>query len=361
MYPYVMRRHEYPCEVIAHGDSSEGPIDLGSFDPHGVTADVCLDSPVHPWPVRGKDQTLHVTGQVRTVLCGPELERAWSMGLVRTVNRWTRYRLTDLFSTFVDYWWRARQMAQHAHCELSAYVCKVLMNGLYGKFGQRTGAWEAVGKTYAKGMYAHGRYIGKEAYQDKDIRILDGMEWIRARDREDTRGFVPIASWTASYARCFMWDMIYSAGPEHVHYVATDSLLVDGEGLGALQVAGLVESGVLGLFRIEGMYQRCHVHGQNAVDLDGQKKRSGVKGGSREIQPDVWSVAKWSGFAEDLFAGNPSCAFIQTILMDTSKHSLRRVVGDGGTTRPWSVNNWHVTPERQSEMAIYLIDHGEDA
>jgi hypothetical protein len=149
-----------------------------------------------------------------------------------------------------------------------------------------------------------------------------------------------------------MWDMVHLAGLDHVHHIATDSLIVDGVGLGALQVAGLVEDGVLGLFRHEGTAEQCHIHGANVVDWGERKKRPGIKRGSREIAPNVWSVPKWSSFAEDTCKGNLDSVSIETWLVTLSLRYSRREVLSDGSTRPWSIENWTVTPEEQSRMSI---------
>ncbi len=352
LYPFVMHKHDFPCRIESHGDYSAEPRIPDAFAPFASTAEVWLDSPVHPFPVRGSDQTCWCTGKVRTILCRPELERAWSLGVVRKVGRWVRYELANLFSDFVgDYWgWRSASTQQGR--ELDAQTCKILMNALHGKFGQRTGEWVAFGRTAEKGKYGSGLSCSFEHPGHSYYRLIDGIEFHMTPDQEDPRGFVPIAAWTASYARAYMWDMIHTAGIDHVYHVATDSLIVDGVGLGALQLAGFVEEAALGLFRVEGTAEKCVIHGANCVDWGAKKKRPGVKRGSMEEAPDIWRVPKWSGFIEDITREQFGAVTIQQLLYDMSRRYERRESARDGTTRPWHIDNWDVTPEAQSDMPI---------
>lgn len=352
LYPYLMHNNPFPCEVIDSGDfsgESGVPPDFAWSD---CTAEVWLESGDHPFPVRGKDATLWVTGRIRTALAGPELVMAHALGVVRRVGRWVRYRTDHLFGDFVDHWWGRRIRARERGVKIPELVCKAVLNALHGKFGQRTGDWVPTGVRKEEGMYGTGKYLKRGGPPYPDFRILDGHEWIRSSDEEDPNSFVPIASWTASYGRVYMWEMMRLAGVDNVHYIATDSLLVNGVGLGNLQVAGLVEDGVMGLFHHERSHEGCHIYGVGAIDFPAKKVRSGVKPGTLEVGPDVWPVERWSSFSDDIFHGRLSSVTIQSLCISYAKTNLRREVLASGMTRPWSVANWDVSLARQKDTPI---------
>ena len=207
--------------------------------------------------------------------------------------------------------------------------------------------------------YSHGRYVKKGAKDCKDLRVLNGVEFVRGQDEEDPHGFVPIAAWTSSYARCFMWDMIHLAGIDNVSHVATDSLLVNGVGLGRLQLHGYVEDGEIGKFRVEGSTDHCVVKATNVVDFGDIKKRPGVKEGAVNRGEEIWEVEEWSGFTEDVFAGVTDRVTIDTILLGLALAANRRELAADGSTRPWRIVNWALTPEEQSDAPIERHGLGE--
>src|SRR5207245_2864883 len=147
----------------------------------------------------GLDGVTWCRGRVRTVLAGPELQRAWSLGHIDHVGRWTHYRLSDLFTSYVRWLWRLRTQAKARGDTAIEKVAKSLLNSLHGKFGQRDGEWQYAGRTETPRLYATGKEINGSTHEDVDIRILDGHRWWRGRDREHPRSFVPIAAWCSSY------------------------------------------------------------------------------------------------------------------------------------------------------------------
>lgn len=352
LYPSVMRENPFPCEVLNSGDASMYPDAPAELEPWDTTAEVWLETPAHPFPVRASNGTHWVTGRVRTALCGPELARAHSLGVIRRVGHWVRYRMDAPFGEFVDFWWLQRMLARREGRPLDEAMCKRILNSLHGKFGQRSHQWADTGIRWDRGKYGAGIAVT----MDKDVhtywRIVAGVEFSSPYEGEDPRGFVPIAAWTASYGRCAMWDAIYTAGLDHVFHCATDSLIVDGVGLGQLQLAGLVDAETLGLFRHVATEDRCTIHGVHSIDWGAKRTRPGVKNGAIEVAPDVWHVEKWIGFEEDLSRGNLNSVSIETWFLSTSRKSLRRAVSDDGSTSPRSIDNWGLTLKEQSRMPI---------
>jgi DNA polymerase type B, organellar and viral len=352
LYPHVMAERPMPCEVLASdlGPGREKPAD--DWEPWCHTAEVWIDSPEWPWPVRGRDETLYVRGRVHTVLSGPELERAYSMGVIRWVGRWIKYKLDDLFSGYVNYLWACKSSARKRGDKLTEYIAKSMLNSLHGKFGQRTGDWVAVGQTARKGFYGHGKCIGEGVEEDEHVRYLDGMEMKRIGGCEDPRGFVPIASWTASAGRVYMHDLRSVAGHREVLYQATDSLLLTGEGMAQLQLAEMCDDVEIGMLRYEGSYPWANVHGVHALDLGESRRRPGIRRNASRIYGEVYEQEEWEGFSVAACRGNVSSVFIRLVCKHLRLAYDRRETRSDGWTVPWAIDNWDMSIEDQRKSPI---------
>lgn len=360
LYPHVMAQNPFPCEVLSHGDcegSTEPPED---WRPDHTTAEVWISSVDRAYPVRFSDQTLYCTGDIRTVLCGPELARAWSSRDVLRIGRWVKYRCADLFAEWADYWSKARSFAKDRGDKFADTIVKQHMNSLHGKFGQQTGEWKYVGRMAIEGTFGCGQIFNKEWRKFADYRDINGERWERMREGEDKESFVPIAAWTASYGRLYMDWMIEIAEPSQVLYIATDSLLVTARGYHSLKAAGIMDTGTMGHFKTEGRFDDVNIWNVNQVDLDTLKRRSGVKKGSIEIGPGVWSTELWESCANGITSRDPDSVFIETTLLRPSLSYSRRTVLADGTTAPWSINCWNESPEAiASRRARSYLEHRE--
>lgn len=358
LYPSVMLGNYYPCSVRAQGDllgeSGEDP----PFTPLSTCAEVWLDSGRETYPVRCSAGTLHVCGKVRTVLCGPELDQAYNLGHVRAVGRWVSFEMATLFDTYVNMFWGLRDRAKRRGDKLIDYTCKALLNTLYGKFGQRAGDWQFAGHEYPTGTYCSGKLIGPLVDRDIEMRVINGDLFTRDRCQEDDRGFVPIAAWVASYARVRMAEYVDMADTSHVLYQLNDCLIVDGEGLGNLQIAGVVNTGRLGSFHYEETYQWINIINTNHVDTDVNSRHAGVKSGSVRDAAGNWHGVEFEGLTEGIFRGSVSSVFTRKSIRAVDQRYSHRYVHADGRTTPWRIDNWEVDPASQEKLDCRPIGPG---
>lgn len=352
LYPRVMLDHPYPCEVLDHGDS-QGSVPAAILDsPQVHTAEVLIESPQVAWPVRGRDGTLYVRGRLRTVLCGPELQRAVECACVRGVYRWVSFKCIDLFSQWVREYWKIRAQAQARGDELTSKVVKSILNSLHGKFGQRDGEWRYQGPTMVEGGYGGGKVLGPNIHDDVEYRIINGELWYRCRDHEHEQAFVPIAAWTSSYARIYMYEMMKVAGVKNVHYLCVDSMLVNREGYDALCAAGKVDESRLGALKLEDTYSWIDLQAHHQMDHDHGWKHSGIKRDARRMGDGVYEFEEWSSCGQDLESGDVSSVATRDVIRRPTTHYYQRYVNPDRTTTPWAIDNAALTPEAQREVTV---------
>jgi hypothetical protein len=352
LYPAVMRGRDYPLAVESADLSPDARHEPGEIDPSCTTAEVYLDARERSYPIRCADGVFHARGAIRTILPGPELMDAVSRGEVVGVGRYVRFKMGRPFDRFIDSFWRRRVMALRQGDEFTAGLCKSFANSLHGKFGQRDGQWVYQGRRGHYDLFSGGQITGNAAGDHQEYRCLAGHEYYRARDGEHSKGFVPIASWCTSYAREYMRDIGDTVGWEHVLYQCVDSFIVDGIGLGTLQLAGLVDVERLGGFKVKDTYQWVDLKGTNQYEHDHGYHYAGIKAGAVELQGERFEIEEWESLAHSLTSGHIGAVGMRSQVKRVGGRYMRRKVLVGGDTVPWITDNWDLSPEEQADELL---------
>lgn len=142
MYPFVMRDLEAPVgkprkEKIPKMDFSyyyEGGQEGVAYVEMDIP-DTFFASPV--WTRRDDGRLLFVTGRVSGWYCLNELRYFHECGVkIMCFEVWT-YASENIFEKFVNTFWEWRQEAKKNDDMFLDYVCKLILNSCYGKFGER--------------------------------------------------------------------------------------------------------------------------------------------------------------------------------------------------------------------------------
>jgi hypothetical protein len=210
------------------------------------------------------------------------------MGEVTKVWLCTLYDKAKLFTDFVDYWWERRMHHERQGNHAFAECCKLVMNGLAGKFGQRQFMWEnLVGQTtpdewqqwpvYDRrtDTVLHYRAIGKNVQR----LVSDG--WV------DT-AFVAVAAHINSYARRHMQHLMLVAGGHNVLYIGNDSLFVTQVGYDNLAAAGKVADRELGKLRIKTVTYDAKLHGARDYEIGAEVVKAGLPSEREEVAKRHW-------------------------------------------------------------------------
>lgn len=215
LYPAVMLSGLYPtsyrgCETD-HYDGKHGIYEC-SFAQTNRTAK----------PVLRDTESGYYRYDGRGTFCQPELELFLRIGGEFTVHRgWIYESIGNPFTSFIGKWWGRRARAQDTNDEAFAYVAKILMNSLYGKFGQR--------EEHQTIRYLTNDEIEKRIKNDT-IGAPIGPYWIVPEHEQHDYVFVGIAAYVTSYARVRLYERINDAEQAGgtVWYCDTDSVHVSG-------------------------------------------------------------------------------------------------------------------------------------
>ena len=237
-YPSQMAGHDYPNPNTTIGPIAPGRVEL-VMEKEGCS-DCTVDVPYMKYPVlpyRTKYGVYYPVGVFRGVWCHNELRYAISQGVrIRQVHH-TLYSEDTVrpFDSYVTDLWERRQRLK-AERSPRAVVYKLLLNSLYGKFGQREdGALRELRTVEA--WERAGRPIGTEFLVFRDMAYAKVPLPVK---RIPDYVIVPWAAYVTSYGRISLHKaMMQVSGP--VLYTDTDALVVfsdlpTGVGLGELSL-----------------------------------------------------------------------------------------------------------------------------
>lgn len=272
MYADVMQTTSQPVQLLGrYTDPTPGRVREG-LSRYEILCDctVKLDVPAVPF-VDGK--LLFPVGRFRTVLAGPEFRLCHDRGYVDRVHVMQVYRRGHPFGGYVDHFWSARKAAQASGDETFGWFNKLLLNSLYGKFGQRNPSYTT--HPANRGEQTGLQTVLSTATGRRESRLVfGGKVWLKTGDEPASHSFYAISSWITSAARVKLWLLIEKAGRDHVYYCDTDSLFVDNEGKRRLTED--IAAGVLGALDVREVGKSLTIHGLKDYSLDGSRTTKGI-------------------------------------------------------------------------------------
>lgn len=234
MYPSVMKGFQYPIQLC---DTIKGvtPNELEQIIPGClVVADVTISCDKAYFPFRHDTGVYYPVGTYRTTLTTPSISFALKHGYIKEVHKVATYLSTDIFTEFVAYMYKQRMQAKTNKDIASEMFYKMMMNSLYGKFGQTAMEHSIVGECDTSLFES---YQGFDVPTNESFReILAGGNVIQIREAGEARyTFYAIAAHVTDYARMKLFKLMDRAGRENVFYSDTDSLIVNETGYAKLK------------------------------------------------------------------------------------------------------------------------------
>ena len=261
LYPSVMLNQEYPDPNYLRGPcANSDPRYIYEYE--GLSEVEVEASPMHIpiLPLRARGKLYFPVGRMRGVWTHAELRYALSHGYkLKSVYR-TMYstKTCNPFKPYVNALWTLRQAAKRDGVA-TELVYKIMLNSLYGKFGQgRHSALETLVEIedVSEDMPLTGfeiMTILDRLYLRKPVKTVDDPAYV----------IVPWAAYITSYARMALHRQM-EAVDYKVMYTDTDSLFVErplptGDGLGQLGAKAL---DVQAEFLAPKMYRYIGTHGE---------------------------------------------------------------------------------------------------
>lgn len=288
LFPHVMRCGLFPEKLVNGVQLNEFRLGPPPGDACEQIAEVALDVGEKGFTLKTDNGSLRVKGRFVATLAGLELDRAKCDGEIVGWRQVAVYKLRPLFREFVDTMWALRQKYTAAGDSLGRKFIKLLLVSLYGKFGQYGYSLVPRPDKQALGPWQSWREPDNATGEARSF-VSIGLKVFQEVSKDNhPQAAIAIASFVTAAARMYMNDMRAMAGAQNVFYQATDSLIVNIEGLTRLNNAGLIGNDVLGKFRIESEGDDCQIDGSHAYRIGGKLVAGWRSAQARQVQGSEW-------------------------------------------------------------------------
>ena len=274
-------------------------------------------------------------GEFWATLSTPEIRYGLAHGHIKTIESWAQYERDPIFVEFVRYFYARRLEYRQSGNSAFDHMSKIMLNSLYGKFGQTGIRWEATKDWYCDSTIetAHETDDGEIIH----LRSRLGQTQIKAKNQESRDSCPMIAAEITAYSRMQLWRYILIAGKQNVYYVDTDSLVVNKQGLDNL--APYIDANTLGMLKIEKTCEMGMFFAPKHYTLDDEWK---IKGVSRRAilssniatRQTVAQQAQFRSYDVNLRDKLSGACVVREITKTISGRNSKRVVAHPGWTKP---------------------------
>lgn len=274
MYAYVMQNYYYPRNLISTGVHLDNDEADKLLTTHSIIAvcDVKTDEPVYG--VKVKDKLLFPVGEFPATLTSTEILHGLWYGHIVKINDFALYEKAKLFENYVSFFYSQRQRFESENSAAYAYLCKLMLNSLYGKFGQRAEEWAYVCTDPTR----HYDWWREYDFQKKRLftyRCINHRVERSTGYHEGFNSLVAISSEVTANARLYLWKLCQAAGIDHLYYADTDSLIVSIIGLENLTPH--IDKKELGMLKIVDTTDRLTIHNLKDYSFGGKVKIKGIR------------------------------------------------------------------------------------
>jgi GNAT superfamily N-acetyltransferase len=333
-YPYVMSNTYVPVQPAYWGRG------IGKRELEQLVSNYCVIAAVRirtdkPYFIyRQKDRNIFPIGDYWTVLSTPELEFALKYAEILDVGPFVAYYRRVLFKDYVEKLYGLRLKFKAENNTVYELICKLLLNALYGKFGQKRSYWEFCEYTEPLPGLTEILYECGDNASLKHILINNTM-YHKVRDEESGNSFPAISAHITSAARVLLLTYTERAGWENVYYMDTDSLHVNAEGY--VRLSEYISQSELGKLKLEGVEERAVYYAPKDYEFGGSRKIKGISKQAVMISDNEFIDNQFANWLVAVASGSEGIVTIKKVRKQLSRTVLARVHTDTGPCPPYSI------------------------
>ena len=297
MYPFVMAEKCFP--TILRGRWKRVDIEeiQAKIVDHSLLCDVTIETESPAYAVVHDNRLVFPTGRFRTVLSTPEIRRALTHGEIVECHEMAFYEQAPIFEGYVDYFYGRRLEAQQDGDTFQSTLFKLLLNSLYGKFGQSGMVWETLG-TASSQQASCWEVYDADSNERISYRKLGGKIQRKYKEGESRESHPAIAAHVTAEARMFLFYLCEVAGFENVFYMDTDSLLVNEEGRRRLEPH--IHPDRLGALKVEKELPWAELYGPKDYKFPHVTKIKGIRKNAHVMtEPEIRDYLRERGEDEN--------------------------------------------------------------
>ncbi|GAI58996.1 unnamed protein product, partial [marine sediment metagenome] len=261
-----------------------------------------------------------------------------------------------IFEDYVKFFYDKRLEFSTNGNKVYGYLCKLLLNSLYGKFGQKSEVWEKVGMDFAR-EYDYWTEFDYDTKVTHTYRAVNYVIEERKGYDEGYNSLVSIPAEITANARLYLWQLIKKAGVHNVFYCDTDSILVNDEGLTSL--TSLTSRTELGLLKVQRHPSKVIIRGLKDYVMDKTDKIKGISKNAEKAGDNSFYVYRNVGIRSGLHNKD-----INKVVWVRTLKNLKRIYNKGvimSNSRVMPLNLMHYDNENWIDFEKMSEAYGEYA
>ena len=331
MYPYVMHEFKYPTKLYAFFEKvSKKDIKTMLEKGYLIISKVKIKTNEPVFGLR-KERLLFPVGEYWVTLTTPELKYALEHNMIQEISTTAIYQGARIFKSFVEYFYNKRKIAKKNKDGVMSLFYKLILNSLYGKFGQKNEKWKFV-KELPEKVTTTETVIDYKTHKKETYIAIDGKVYKKEGEGEAFDAFVAIASHVTAYARMHLWSLIKKAGFEHIFYMDTDSLLVDEQGRKNLTKE--IDNLLLGKLKVEAIYHDIEIHGPKDYRFDKKVKIKGIRKDAVKISENEYKQMQFLKTRSLIRKNMLKGAVVHYQIKKLKRQYLKGIITDSGRVIP---------------------------
>jgi len=342
MYPHCMRSFTMPTKYRYYRQRLSIKNLIAFLTNYLAVAMVTVSTDVPLYPLRAHGKLIFPVGTFETVLCTPELKMAIDRGHLVSVGETALYDGGELFAAYVDTFYQLRQTAKETGDQISDALYKLFMNGLYGKFGQLTEAWDRIGDEPYDHVYCEETWDAVNQVV-QTYKVFGGSRFLQGETGESFDSFPAVAAHVTAYARRLLAEYIETAGWENVFYADTDSLFVSEAGYQNLSMA--IHNTGLGALKLENFgdipnpNDDVYLYAPKDYRFGRRTKQKGVKKSAIALDDTntKFTQSNWARVTGSIRAGNLSAFAVTRGEKTLARNYEKGTVFADGTVVPYQL------------------------
>lgn len=273
IYPYVMRKYKYPVRLVDYTENINYELLSFILKDYCVMAEVYLNTNEPIYAVRRHGKLIFPIGKFKTVICTEALKFAIKHKHLDTIIRMSIYSKADLFTNFVDYFYKYKQLYSKQDNKIMRNIAKYLMLHVYGKFAQMRPIVTEQQEINYKGYYREETY-DIVTRQTEIVTKLFNKIYITFGREPSSYYFVPIPAHITENARLYLYQLMKTVGHNNFIYCDTDSLIIKKKHLPKLKK--YLHEYRLGGLKEEYAFANLVINGAKYYTMGDIKKMKGV-------------------------------------------------------------------------------------
>lgn len=333
LYATVMHHGKFPCKFIKTRDHCSIDTLRYNLQSKAVIATVQIETDEPAYAVK-RNRTIFPVGRFWVTLTTPELVYALKHDHILKIGRFVFYEQAKLFTRYVKRMYDLRLEFKSAGVASYSEICKLLLNSLYGKFGQKAEVWEKIGECLGERDRTEEVYL-PDLNRRGMIRYLLGEIFELTGYEECFNSFPAIASTVTAYARMYLYELMKVAGPGNYFYCDTDSLIVNEQGLENL--GPLINEINLGCLKIEESIPWVNIRGLKDYETENKSVIKGISKNAVETESGVYQQDQWPSLRGILRGSDSDSYTVKKVTKILTRKYTKGDVTSDGWIRPFSL------------------------